>query len=112
MKTILVLAALLFLACPVLAEDYPVRPSLLLMVEGQTADVEATRRGVFSATDNALSAGFNALLELPASPKSSILIKAGLGRRVDDVNAFSYLGNARLTRNYASFGFGVRLFLK
>lgn len=112
MKTSLVLAALLCLAVPALAGDYPVRPSLLMMVEGQTADVEAKRPGIYRSTDNALSAGFSALLELPASPKSSILIKAGLGRRVDDVNAFSYLGAARITRNYANFGFGVRLFLK
>lgn len=110
MKAILVLTALFLLAPPIQAEEP--RPSLLLMVGGQTGQVEAARPGIYKNTDQTITGAFDALLELPASPKSSILIKAGLGRRVDDVNAFTYLGNARITQNYANFGFGVRFFFK
>lgn len=111
MKAILLLTTLFLLAPPIQAQEPP-RPSLLLMVEGQTGQVEATRPGIYKNTDQTITGAFDALLELPASPKSSILIKAGLGRRVDDVNAFTYLGNARITQNYANFGFGVRFFFK
>ena len=110
MKTVLALAALLCLASLIQAQER-LRPSLLLMVEGQTGMVEATRPGIYRTTDQNLTGGISAVLELPASPKSAILIKGGLGRRVDDVNAFTYLGSARITQNYATFGFGVRFFL-
>lgn|SRR5574341_1183165 len=111
MKAILLLAVL-FLLAPTLQAQESLRPSLLFMVEGQTGNVEATRSGIYKNTDQTITGAFNALLELPAGPKSSILVKAGVGRRVDDISAFSYLGNARITQNYANFGFGVRFFLK
>lgn len=111
MKAIFIPTILFLLAPPIQAQE-PVRPSLLLMVGGQTGQVTATRPGIYQNTDQTITGTFDALLELPASPKSSILIKAGIGRRADDVNAFTYLGNARITQNYATFGFGVRFFLK
>lgn len=111
MKAIFILTAMFLLAPPIQAQE-PIRPSLLLTVDGQTGQVEAARPGIYRNTDQTLTRTFNAVLELPASPNSSILIKAGLGRRVDDVSAFTYLGNARITQNYATFGFGVRFFLK
>ena len=114
MKTIVVLVLILILGPFAMAQDNdwmanPTQPSLLLYTEGLVAPTEVERSGIFRQTGQSLGAQFTALLEIPASPKSNVLLRASVGHRQDDVRtASAFLGAARLTNFTYSFGFGVR----